>query len=120
MEPRTAPSIRPIAWQELEQNAEVQVYRTVVESIQVGGVLMSVGIVLWVARAGGLLAAMLTSMPAWRTLDPLVLLAPRDESGRRWQESGETELYEEEAAAADVLGDAYVVSPDHPRGNRHA
>ena len=107
MEPRTAPSIRPIAWQELEQNAEVQVYRTVVESIQVGGVLMSVGIVLWVARAGGLLAAMLTSMPAWKALDPLVLLAPQVERSRLWGEAiADTELHDEEAAVAEVLGDA--------------
>jgi Bacterial Ig domain len=101
-----APSIHQIAWQDAAQSVEAKVYRTVVDSVQIGGVMLSVGIVLWVARAGGLLAAMLTSMPAWRALDPLVLLAPGSKKDRHWEQAEDTELYAEEAAVADVLGDA--------------
>ena len=97
--------MQPIAWQDEQQSVEAKIYRTVVENIQVGSVVLSLGLVLWVARAGGLLAAMLTSMPAWRALDPLVLLAPSDDRARSWEQSEGTELSDEEDAVADVLGD---------------
>ena len=60
--------------------------------------------------AGGLLAAMLTSMPAWRALDPLVLLAPSGERARHWDQPDNTEMSDEEAAVVDVLGDAKVAA----------
>jgi hypothetical protein len=36
---------------------------------------LSVGYVVWLARGGMLLASLLSSMPAWRAIDPLPVLA---------------------------------------------
>ncbi|MBI3157530.1 MAG: cadherin-like domain-containing protein, partial [Burkholderiales bacterium] len=48
-----------------------------------GGLLLSAGALLWLGRAGGLLAALLASVPAWRAFDPLPILGrPRDDERR--------------------------------------
>ena len=39
-----------------------------------GGLIVSASLLLWVLRAGGLMAAMMASVPAWRSLDPLPIL----------------------------------------------
>jgi hypothetical protein len=43
-------------------------------SIAVGSFGLTVGYVLWLLRGGALLASLLSSMPAWRLLDPLPVL----------------------------------------------
>ncbi|MGH8525250.1 MAG: cadherin repeat domain-containing protein, partial [Gammaproteobacteria bacterium] len=50
------------------------------------GVVFSVGVVAWLLRGGSLLAALLSTMPLWRGLDPLPILAYRrtkDDEKRR-------------------------------------
>jgi hypothetical protein len=48
-----------------------------------GGLLVSSLVLWWATRAGGLLAAMMVSVPAWRSFDPLPILArSRDEQDR--------------------------------------
>ena len=49
-----------------------------------GGLLLSASVLWWATRAGGLVAAMMASVPAWRSFDPLPVLVrdgakPRDE-----------------------------------------
>jgi hypothetical protein len=48
---------------------------TVVGSSAVVTTGLSVGYVVWLARGGMLLASLLSSMPAWRAIDPLPVLA---------------------------------------------
>ncbi|MGH8652332.1 MAG: hypothetical protein ACREYE_09230 [Gammaproteobacteria bacterium] len=51
------------------------------------GVVLSVGFVAWLLRGGSLLAALLSTMPVWKGLDPLPILVSRrtkeDEKRRR-------------------------------------
>ena len=42
-----------------------------------GGLLLSASVLWWATRAGGLLAALMASVPAWRSFDPLPILAQR-------------------------------------------
>ena len=42
---------------------------------ELAGAGLSVGYVVWLARGGMLLASLLSSMPAWRAIDPLPVLA---------------------------------------------
>ena len=46
-----------------------------------GGLIVSASVLWWATRAGGLLAAMMASVPAWRSFDPLPILA-RTRPGR--------------------------------------
>ena len=50
-----------------------------------GGLAFSATLLLWATRAGGLVAAMMASMPAWRSLDPLPILERAD---KRDQDDG--------------------------------
>jgi hypothetical protein len=52
-----------------------QIEATVVGSSAVVTTGLSVGYVVWLARGGMLLASLLSSMPAWRAIDPLPVLA---------------------------------------------
>ncbi|HMZ77034.1 MAG TPA: tandem-95 repeat protein, partial [Rhodocyclaceae bacterium] len=45
---------------------------------KVAGVSLSVGVVWWAARAGGLLASLAASLPAWRGVDMLMVLKDRE------------------------------------------
>ena len=92
---------------------EVQTLRfeTTLVSMQAGSVILSGGTLLWVIRSTGLMAAMLTSLPAWRGFDPLVLLAPGDERQHFVGDAGNTELDLEEAGAAAM----FTVQAREPR-----
>jgi hypothetical protein len=58
---------------ELSELAQIEA--TVVGSSAVVTTGLSVGYVVWLARGGMLLASLLSSMPAWRAIDPLPVLA---------------------------------------------
>ena len=65
----------------------------------VGGILISAGFVSWAIRAGGLLTTLLMSVPAWRNVDPLPILAP-EEDKPKWATDKVQER--EEAALAGL------------------
>jgi hypothetical protein len=44
------------------------------QAVRAGGVALSVGVVVWVLRAGGLVASLMVSLPVWRQLDPMPVL----------------------------------------------
>ncbi|MES2090261.1 MAG: tandem-95 repeat protein, partial [Pseudomonadota bacterium] len=48
-------------------------------AIQMSGTALSVGTVWWAARVSGLIASLMISTPAWRSLDPLPVLGVSDE-----------------------------------------
>ena len=64
-------------------------------AVRVAGLCLSAGVVTWVLRAGGLLSGLMASLPAWRHVDPLPILA----RGRR--DAGEDEWHEPEADAGE-------------------
>jgi hypothetical protein len=49
------------------------------DSVKFGGMALSVGVVWWASRIGGLLGTLIASTPAWRHIDPLPVLARDDE-----------------------------------------
>ncbi|HWJ00322.1 MAG TPA: hypothetical protein VNU96_15010, partial [Burkholderiales bacterium] len=48
-------------------------------SMAVGSFGLTVGYVLWLLRGGALIASLLSSLPAWRLIDPLPILSRVDE-----------------------------------------
>jgi hypothetical protein len=58
---------------EISELAKIE--STMVGSSAVVTTGLSVGYVVWLARGGMLLASLLSSMPAWRAIDPLPVLA---------------------------------------------
>src|ERR1044071_267144 len=48
-------------------------------SVAVGSCGLPVGYVLWLLRGGALLASLLSSLPAWRLIDPLPVLSRVDD-----------------------------------------
>jgi hypothetical protein len=79
-------------------------FNVVVDSVEVGGVILSVGVVAWVTRAGGLLAALMSALPAWKGLDPLLVLSPsKAKAGQDLEDFSDTEVREDEEAVRAVL-----------------
>ncbi len=74
-------SIESIAFaQELDQlRDDVHQDAEVAQAVRVGATALSTGLsigyVLWLLRGGLLLSSLLTSLPAWRFIDPLPVLA---------------------------------------------
>ena len=70
---------------------------------------LSVGYVVWLARGGLLAASLLSSMPAWRLIDPLPVLAYADGGDEPEQGESLVELIgaagEAQAPAADTAAD---------------
>jgi len=82
---------------------DAQRYGAIATGLEAGGALFSVGALLWVTRSVGVLAAMLTALPTWRGLDPLVLLAPEQPNGHSMTTQRNTELLREEADAEAIF-----------------
>ncbi len=72
---------------------------------------LSVGAVWWAARAGGLLASLLASTPAWRHVDPLPVLG-RDEEDPEidWGDADEDPQPREAASEAEVFDEAHAAN----------
>ena len=101
-----------------EMNNELGLNRTLVGSAIAMSTGLSVGYVVWLLRSGMLLSSLLSSMPAWRILDPLPILAGRrDDSESDDEESLETMLKKkpDDADKADNKNDP---SPEVERTNR--
>jgi hypothetical protein len=81
-------------------------------SARITGMALSVGAVWWAARAGGLLASMLASAPAWRHVDPLPVLG-RDEEQPNidWGEPEKEPSNEDEQAAEMFDGSGPQAKP---------
>ena len=77
-----------------------------------GGLALSVGVVWWASRVGGLLGSLLASMPAWRHLDPLPIVGRDEDEEEQWAEpeDADADADADELAVAMVLGGA---QPQH-------
>jgi hypothetical protein len=64
---------------------------------------LTLGIAAWALRSGGLLAAMLSSLPAWRQVDLLPILGDPDKRKAAWEEA-DSEAEREERAVERMLG----------------
>jgi hypothetical protein len=72
------------------------------DSAQMGGIALSVGVVWWASRLTGVIGSLLTSLPAWRHLDPLPVIG-RDDEGEESQWGQENPRDTEELAISLVL-----------------
>ena len=63
---------------------------------------LSVGYVIWLLRSGVLLTALLTSVPAWQFVNPLLILAtPARKKGQKGSEDDSIEtLFEQSSGSA--------------------
>jgi Domain of unknown function (DUF4347)/Cadherin-like/Right handed beta helix region len=61
--------------------------------VQSGGVVVSAAVLWWITRAGGLLTALLTSLPSWQHFDPLPILTSTD--GREDEDWGDENVEDE-------------------------
>src|SRR5262249_38734201 len=62
--------------------------KIIMETVEMGGIALSVGVGWWARRGGGLIGSLLASMPAWRDLGPLPI-AGGEEGERRREEGGD-------------------------------
>jgi hypothetical protein len=70
-----------------EMGGQADLEHWVSGSIAVGSFSLTVGYVLWLLRGGALLASLLSSLPAWRLIDPLPVLSRVDDE----EDQGEDE-----------------------------
>ena len=74
-----------------EVDDDLKLDKTVVGTAIAASTGLAVGYVIWLLRSGMLITSMLTSMPAWRIADPLVILSSvRDDEDDPDGESLET------------------------------
>jgi len=93
-----------------EAEDEIALNRVVASSAIAVTTGLSVGYVAWLLRSGVLLSSLLSSMPAWRILDPLPVLAGKlDDFEEEDEESLETIIERSPQTAAD---DAQKDAPD--------
>jgi hypothetical protein len=73
-------------------------------SIRMASLALSVGAIWWATRATGLLASLLSSLPAWRNFDPLPVLArnEEEEGNDEWTQAHDDQV-DEEAAEEEKL-----------------
>ena len=96
----------PIDVSSIEKSKSNKTYSVVIDTIEYGGMALSVGAVAWATRTGGLLAALLSAIPAWKGLDPLLVLSPSkasDNKDKELEEFSDTELRGDEEAVRAVL-----------------
>jgi hypothetical protein len=65
-----------------EVNQGIRLERTIVTSTVAVSTGVSIGYVIWLLRGGVLLSSLLASVPAWRTFDPLPILASTNKSDK--------------------------------------
>jgi len=75
-----------------------------IDSVKMGGLALSVGVVWWASRISGLLGSLLASAPAWRHIDPLPVVGrDDDEDEAEWLEPGDRDADANELAVSLVL-----------------
>jgi hypothetical protein len=98
------------AIQPLRQDLGLPTVELALGTARITGLALSAGAVWWAAHAGGMLASLLASTPAWRHVDPLPVLG-RDESEPDidW-DMPEKDPPEEDASEAEVFGEQKVTT----------
>ena len=91
--------LEQMSWEPEQQRT----YQVAVDAIHVSGAALSVGMMFYLMRAGGLVTAMLSAIPAWTSLDPLVVLAKGDKRDDDWHGARHTEMEADEAGVRGVI-----------------
>ncbi|WP_293995388.1 cadherin-like domain-containing protein [Sphaerotilus sp.] len=81
--------------------------QSAIDPIEASGLALTVGLVWWTVRLGGVAGSLLVSVPTWQFFDPLPVLTrpPRPlPSPQRRSDPAGPDLHNEEASAAEVLG----------------
>ncbi|MBW2415979.1 MAG: cadherin domain-containing protein, partial [Deltaproteobacteria bacterium] len=79
---------------------------------------LSAGYLLWLTQGGLLLASLVSSMPAWRLIDPVPILSRRSEGDEDGRDEGESlgSLLSRAADGGADAGDASDAEPGNPAG----
>ena len=85
-----------------EEQRNIQV---VLNSTKLSGVVLSIGAVWWATRAGGLLASLAATAPAWRSIDPLPIFGRTDDEEKDLysKDSGDDEAERDDQAVKNLL-----------------
>ena len=73
-----------------------------IQAAQITGAVLTAGTVWWALRAGGLLAGLLVSLPAWRHVDLLAVL-PDEKDEDAWDPGDDEEAIRDEHAVGVML-----------------
>jgi len=82
-----------------DKNAE-HLIQLDLDAIRMTSFALSVGAIWWATRATGLIASLLSSLPAWRNFDPLPVLGRNeedDEANDQWAQAHDAQIDEEMA-----------------------
>jgi hypothetical protein len=91
--------------------SEAPVHEMSIRTVHMLGISLTVGAVWWAMRISGLLASLVATLPAWRHLDPLLILPDDEKRDARWGQSDD-ESGRDEAAVGELLAAA---STEHRR-----
>lgn len=80
--------------------------QSAIDPIEASGLALTVGLVWWTVRLGGVAGSLLVSVPTWQFFDPLPVLTrpPLAKGGTAPPGAARGDRQDEEAAAAEVLG----------------
>lgn len=85
--------------------SEVPAHELSIQTVQMLGISLTVGAVWWALRVSGLLASLVATLPAWRHLDPLLILPDDEEREAGWGQTDD-ESGRDEAAVGELLAAA--------------
>jgi hypothetical protein len=87
-------------------------FTVVVDSAEISGIALSVGVVWWASRISGVIGSLLASMPAWRQLDPLpVVASDGGEPSYEWDDTYDRQSNADEVAVSRVLLISDIAQP---------
>jgi trimeric autotransporter adhesin len=93
-----------VSLENIEKSVDIETYQAIVANLEMTGFAMSAASVAWVARASGLLAAVLAAFPAWKVFDPLhVLSAEEKKRLNNSLEFSDTDILIDEEAVGAVF-----------------
>ena len=91
------------AFPEKGHDSEHDSIEVLMESVRMGSIALSVGVVWWASRVGGLVGSLLTSVPAWRHLDPMPIVGRDKDEAEDWDDPRDADADADELAISMVL-----------------
>jgi hypothetical protein len=86
-----------------DRSEEEQQLEIMMNGVRLAGMSLSVGVVTWALRAGGILSSLLASLPAWRYIDPLPVLERAGRSKVVWRANEDDQPSDEDQAIEEML-----------------
>jgi hypothetical protein len=87
---------------DLQDRAQEEL-RLLLHSVEIGGMALSVGVVLWASRMSAMVGLLLASAPAWRYIDPLPIASEDESDEDNWLEPERADVDAEEMAISFIL-----------------